>query len=226
MLCSSCKCSSVKKITITFYDTSHQDFEKIFFLPPVVRPGLTWVTLEDALVLKQILTMGRMWRLAGRHITSRERSKAGLVMASLLSLAALSEQWVLTQMEISGHSVQERRWGRRKQETTNCQWNTARSSFKTKSKEKSLDFWWQTVGTGGLHASSHDPILSTGSEEAPSQALYMDHHQRQWLSTSAIPTGRRPILWIWKRRLSHPSEFPVHPVGRCYQPTALLSYSG
>ena len=88
---------------------SHQDFDKIFFLPPVVWPGLTWVTLEDALVLKQILTMGRMWRLAGRHITLAERSKAGLVMASLLSLAALSEHRVLTQMEISGHSVQERR---------------------------------------------------------------------------------------------------------------------
>ena len=47
--------------------------KKAFFLPPVVRPGLTWVTLEDALVLKQILTMGRMWRLAGRHITCTER---------------------------------------------------------------------------------------------------------------------------------------------------------
>ena len=154
--------------------------------------GSTWVTLEDTLGLKQILTMGRMWRLVdARHITPDVASSARHITFSVVASArniTLNPKpcllwpllWLAARISIvwaanshkwrCGHSHQERRWGRRKQEMTNRHRNT--SCLGT--EKQGGRCWWQTVVRGGLHEGSHD-LSSYQRSRKKLLLLFMDH---------------------------------------------------
>ena len=148
------------------------------------RAGSTWVTLEDTLGLKQILTMSRMCRLVdARHITLNVVVVVLLlplvILPSIQSRAcyghcydwqpgsALSELRILTNGDLVILSRRD------VEEDENRKWPIVIEIQPEAPSKTEYHCWWQTVVRGGLHVSSHD--LSYQRSRKKLLLLFMDH---------------------------------------------------